>query len=81
MKYFYRISHVDLNVLPVTNYSSWLIVNKKDENTCEVIWKGAFYRGYPNNDPPQELNDHAARQAVNDFYQSGLIALKKSIEN
>lgn len=81
MKYFYRISHVEVEALPVTNYSSWLIVNKKDDDSCEVIWKGAFYRGYPNNDPPPELNDVAARQAVGDLYKSGLSALKKSIEN
>ena len=81
MKYFYRISNVDVDVLPVSNYSSWIIVKAKDKNTSEVIWKGAFYRGYPNNDPPEALSDKAAKKAITMMYQSGLSALKKAIEH
>jgi len=32
-------------------------------------------RGYPNNDPPPELNDEAALAAVTGVYQAGLDAL------
>ena len=81
MKYFYRIINVDVDVLPVSNYSSWVMVKAKDKNTSEVIWKGAFYRGYPNNDPPEALSDKAAKKAITKMYQSGLNALKKAIEN
>ena len=43
-------------------------------------WRGAFYRGYPNNDPPPELSDEAAIKAVSGLYRAGLDALKKKLE-
>ena len=52
-----------------------------DGKTSTVEWRGAFYRGYPNNDPPAELNDDAAIAAVTAVYKSGLEALKKKIES
>ncbi len=45
------------------------------------MWRGAFYRGYPNNDPPPELNDDAAIAAVTGVYKMGLEALKKKVES
>ncbi|MEJ2620207.1 MAG: SRPBCC family protein [Candidatus Thiodiazotropha sp.] len=75
----YKITSVDVKVLPVTNYSSTFTV-KATENGSLVIWKGAFYRGYPNNDPPAELNDQAAKDAVTGVYKSGLENLKKLME-
>jgi hypothetical protein len=80
MSYFYRIDHVDVKVLPVTNYSSWLSLKPGGDKKCTVEWKGAFYRGYPNNDPPPDLNDDAAISAVTAVYRTTLDALKKSIE-
>ena len=48
----------------------------KDEGgKANVVWKGGFYRGFPNNDPPAELNDEAATQAVTGVYRAGLDAL------
>jgi hypothetical protein len=77
--YFYRISNVDVKVLPVNNYSSSLTVT--EENGKSVVeWKGAFYRGFPNNDPPPELSDEAATKAVTGVYRGGLDALKKAME-
>src|SRR5690606_2706425 len=73
-KYKYMITEVAVEVLPVTNYSSTLQVNDKD-GKAEVVWKGAFYRGYPNNNPPDELNDEAAIAAVEAIYQVGVDAL------
>lgn len=80
MSYSYRIDNVDVKVLPVTNYSSHLTVKPADDGKAEVVWRGAFYRGYPNNDPPAELNDEAAVKAVTGVYEAGLKALKDSIE-
>lgn len=77
---FYRIENVDVKVLPVTNYSSWLIVKAGDGGKTVVEWKGAFYRGYPNNDPPPELNDEAAKAAVTKVYKAGLDALKAALD-
>jgi hypothetical protein len=45
-----------------------------------VEWKGAFYRGYMNNDPPPELSDEAAQKAVAAFQKEGLDALKTKLE-
>ena len=81
MSYFYRISHVDVKVLPVTNYSSWLSLKPGEGAKCTVEWKGAFYRGYPNNDPPPDLNDDTAVAAMTGVYKAGLGALKKSVES
>lgn len=75
MSYSYRITDVLVEVLPVTNYSSHLTVKPRAEGGSLIEWRGAFYRGYPNNDPPPELNDEAAIAAVSAVYQAGLDAL------
>ena len=77
MKYNYRAK--DGGALPVTNYTSTLRVTG-DGGTCQVEWRGAFYRGFPNNDPPPDQNDEAAVRAVTSVYQSGLAQLKKLVE-
>lgn len=80
MSYSYRITKVDVKVLPVTNYSSSITVSPAEGGKSSVEWRGAFYRGYPNNDPPPELNDEAAVKAVTDLYRAGLSALKTKLE-
>jgi hypothetical protein len=76
----YRIEKVDVKVLPVTNYSSYLTVTPAGDKSI-VEWRGAFYRGFPLNDPPPELNDEAAVKAITDLYKAGLAALKAKIES
>lgn len=73
--YAYEITNVDVKVLPVNNYSSSLSVSGEGGKST-VEWKGAFYRGFVNNDPPPELNDEAAVKAVTGVYKAGLDALK-----
>ena len=75
MSYSYRITEVAVETLPVTNYSSHLTVKPRDGGGALIEWRGAFYRGYPNNDPPEHLNDQAAIDAVTGVYQLGLDAL------
>ncbi|MEO1280842.1 MAG: SRPBCC family protein [Pseudomonadota bacterium] len=75
----YRITKVAVEAIPVTNYSSTLSAEDAGGKTL-VTWRGAFYRGYPNNDPPENLNDAAAIKAVTGIYQAGLTALKASLE-
>lgn len=72
--YAYRIEAVEVTVLPVTNYASTICVEDKD-GKANVVWKGGFYRGFPNNEPPAELSDDAAINAVTGIYQGGLDAL------
>ena len=76
MSYSYRITAVEVEVLPVTNYSSHLTVRASGSGS-EIEWRGAFYRGYPNNDPPEHLNDAAAVKAVTGVYEDGMAALQE----
>jgi len=80
MTYSYRIDKVDVKVLPVNNYSATIAVLPAADGKSTVEWRGAFYRGYPNNDPPPELNDEAALKAVTEVYRKGLENLKKKVE-
>ncbi|MDX2290182.1 MAG: SRPBCC family protein [Hyphomicrobiaceae bacterium] len=75
----YEITEVDVKVLPINNYSSTLSV-EGDGTKATVTWRGAFYRGFMNNDPPADLNDEAAVAAVKGVYTAGLQALKKALE-
>ena len=66
--------HATVTVLPVTNYASTICV-KDEGGKALVSWKGGFYRGYPNNEPPAGQDDEAANAAVSGIYQAGLDAL------
>jgi hypothetical protein len=71
----------DAGPIPVTNYSAKLTVKPgAGAGTTLVEWRGAFYRGYPNNDPPADKNDDAAVAAVTGIYKSGLDNLKAVVE-
>lgn len=70
----------DPGPLPVTNYSSTLSVNPDAGGGSVVEWRGAFYRGDPNGNPPPEKNDEAAIAAVTGVYKAGLGNLKKLVE-
>jgi uncharacterized protein YndB with AHSA1/START domain len=80
MKYSYRARNG--GALPVSNYTATIRVTADGANPSrsQVEWRGAFYRGYPNNDPPPDQNDEAAVRAVTGVYRSGLAALKKLAE-
>jgi len=78
--YSYRIDKVDPKVLPVTNYSATIIVQAIDNQTTKVEWRGAFYRGDPNETPAPELNDEASIAAVKALYKRGLENLKQKVE-
>lgn len=77
MSYRYRMVKGDL---PVTNYTSAISVKAGTDGGSIVEWKGAFYRGYPNNNPPPELSDEAAVKAITEVYTAGLANLKRIIE-
>ena len=76
----YRIDKVDVKTLPVNDYSSWIELEPEGADKTKVTWRGAFYRGYMNNDPPPDLNDEAAKKAVQGLYRSGLDNLKAKVE-
>ena len=62
--------------LPVSTYTSTLSVKAGPNGDAVVEWRGAFYRGYPGNNPPPDQNDEAAVKAITGVYQSGLANLK-----
>ncbi len=80
MTYHYRITEVDVKVLPVKNYSSKVVLTPTEDGGTKVMWQGAFYRGFMANDPPPELNEEAAQAAVSKVYTAGLENLKKLAE-
>lgn len=77
-RYSYRLK--DGGALPVTNYTSTLTVTPDGDAKSTVEWRGAFYRGHPNNDPPPDRNDEAAVAAVTGVYKAGLQNLKPLAE-
>ena len=80
MMYKTSITEVDIKSFPVSTYTANISVKGNDDGTTTVLWKGAFYRAYVNNDPPPELNEAAAIKAVKEFFQVGLNNLKKKLE-
>ncbi len=74
------LPHVDVRVLPVTNYSSTLVVLPQPDGGSVVEWRSAFYRGYPNFGPPPGLNEAAAIKAVAAMTQPALDGLKAELE-
>ena len=74
--YMYRIEKVDPKVLPVTNYSAWFEVSDNPSGGSTVEWRAAFYRGYPLNDPPPDMNDAASVKAVTGVLRAGLDNIK-----
>ena len=82
MSYSTFIGHVDTDILPATNYSSTITVKPAEGGAkSDVTWRAAFYRGYPNNDPPANLNDEASIKGVEAFITEGLENLKKIVES
>ena len=80
MMYKTSITEVDIKSFPVSTYTANISVKGNDDGTSTVLWKGAFYRAYVNNDPPPELNEAAAIEVVTEFFQAGLNNLKSKLE-
>lgn len=77
--FMYRIDKVDVKVLPVNDYSSTIEV-EGDGTKSKMTWRGAFYRGYMNNDPPPDLNDEASEKGVSAWIKASLNNLKNKVE-
>jgi carbon monoxide dehydrogenase subunit G len=66
-------------VIPVDNYAASIDLEAKGETTV-VTWKAGFYRAYTNNNPPPEMNEEAANNAINGIFKASLENLKKLAE-
>ena len=80
MSYQYKITKTDNSAIPVSNYVAVLSVSDNGDETTKVTWRGEFYRAHQGNDPPTELSDAAALQAVTGVYDSGLEGIRDLIE-
>jgi uncharacterized protein YndB with AHSA1/START domain len=80
MSYKYKITKVDVKVLPVTTYAAEITVADNGKGGSTVKWKGGFYRGDTTNNPPPELSDEAAVKAITGIYDDGLASIKKLAE-
>ena len=81
MTYSYRIAEANHDAVPVGSYGSTITVSGGEEGGANLNWKGFFYRAYPNNDPPPELSDEAALEAINGIYDSGMARIKELAED
>ena len=70
----------DVKRLPAVNYTSVITLRPAEGGKTAVEWKARFYRGYPNNNPPPELNDDVAIAAVTAMQRANLTALKARVE-
>ena len=67
-------------VLPVSHYTSSLVVTSLGASKTLVTWSGNFKRKNVGDDPADTENDKAATDAISGVYQSGLDNLKKIVE-
>lgn len=72
--------HNDPAVLAVADFSSQILVTASDNGTSTVEYRAAGYRGDPNGDPPEALNDASAITAMRAYVLDGLNGLKKKVE-
>ena len=64
----------------IENINEVLVYLEKGESgKVKIIYKGAFYRKYLNNDPPPEENDEAAIAAVTKMYKDTLKKFEKKL--
>lgn len=64
----------NIEAVKASNYASHITLKDESGKTL-VNWKGAFYRAFPQNEPPADLNDEASTAAVEAHHQAGLDAL------
>lgn len=70
----------EVPAFPVSKYKSWVSVSAA-EGGSKVSWKGKFFRAYHGkHNPPKELDDDAAKNAVIGLYTSTLENLKTRLE-
>ena len=68
-------------VLPVSHYTSTLVVKSAGKGKSTVMWSGHFKRKNTGDNPADGENDKTTTDAVNGVYSSGLDNLKKMLES
>ena len=67
-------------VLPVSHYTSSLVVTSTGNDKTLVTWSGRFKRKNVGDSPADNENDKAGTDAISGVYTSGLDNLKKIVE-
>ena len=67
-------------VLPVSDYTSTLVVKSVGKNKSSVTWTGHFKRKDVRENPAEKENDKTAVDTISGVYQGGLDNLKKITE-
>lgn len=67
-------------VLPVSSYSSTVVVKSSGKNKSLVTWSGNFKRKNTGDTPADNENDKTATDTISAVYQGGLDNLKKISE-
>ncbi|AUC99652.1 MxaD protein [Bradyrhizobium sp. SK17] len=80
MTYTYRMLNPNLKALPASSYSATLVVTPGKQGGSQVEWYAHVYRGDTENEPPEELNDAAAKQALARLFRAGLDGIKAMAE-
>jgi mxaD protein len=68
------------SVLPVSHYTSVLVVKSAGKGKSTVTWSGHFKRKNTGDKPADGENDKAAVDTANSVYSGGLDNLKKMLE-
>jgi mxaD protein len=93
MSYMYQITDIskagevddhgemhEVPVFPVGKYKAWVSVEAVDGGT-KLTWLAKFFRAYHGkHEPPTELNDNTAKEAVTQLFQTTLKDLKAKLE-
>ncbi|MGJ0510591.1 MAG: SRPBCC family protein [Methylocystis sp.] len=66
----------DVKRLPAVNVTTIATLRPAEGGKTVVEWKARFYRGFPNPNPPPELNDDVAIAAVTALLKANIAALK-----
>ena len=67
-------------VLPVSSYTSSLVVKSAGKGKSTVTWSGNFKRKNVGDKPADNENDKTATDTMSAVYQAGLDNLKKMAE-
>jgi mxaD protein len=80
MTYSYRMSDPNLKALPASSYSSTFTLTALPDGGTHVEWIARVYRGDTGNEPPDELSDAAAKEALGKLFDEGVKGLKAKSE-
>ncbi len=80
--YSYRMGDENLQALPLSSYSATIsVVAGEAPGSSRIEWVARGYRGDTSNEPPEELSDTAAVDALSAYMRGGLDAIKKQLES